>query len=151
MIKKIYVASSWRNDKQPMVVDILRKEKFEVYDFKDSEGFNWSEIDPDWKNWSTSEFVIASHHELANKGFTRDMEALNWCDAGVLVLPCGRSAHLEAGYLIGKSKPVFIWQDRTERLEPELMYNMATVCMYLDEVVSNLQSFRYEPEDNKVT
>lgn len=53
-MKKIYVASSWRNDIQPQVVETLRKEGFEVYDFKNPEpgnnGFHWSEIDPDWKN-----------------------------------------------------------------------------------------------------
>lgn len=38
---KIYVASSWRNAYQPQVVDALRKEGNEVYDFRNpAEGDN---------------------------------------------------------------------------------------------------------------
>lgn len=43
----IYVASSWRNHTQPIVVDALRNEGFEVYDFKNppnETGFAWKEI-----------------------------------------------------------------------------------------------------------
>ena len=31
------------------------------------------------------------------------------CDACVLVLPCGRSAHLEAGWCCGKGKLVYVY------------------------------------------
>lgn len=41
-------------------------------------------------------------------------------DACVLLLPCGNSAHLEAGWFAGQRKPVAVlcWELR----EPELMY-----------------------------
>ena len=51
-MRKIYVASSWRNDNQPEVVEKLKDAGHEVYDFRhpsvDNNGFGWSEIDPDW-------------------------------------------------------------------------------------------------------
>jgi hypothetical protein len=43
--------------------------------------------------------------------------------ACVLVLPCGRSAHIEAGYFVGAEKPLHILL--TSRSEPELMWRMA--------------------------
>ena len=49
---KIYVASSWGNMFQPKVVVALREDGHDVYDFKDSPSFQWSEIDLKWRGWS---------------------------------------------------------------------------------------------------
>lgn len=135
---KIYVASSWRNNIQPLVVEALQKEGHEVYDFKNPKpgdhGFHWSEIDPDWQNWTSGEFRMALNHPIAEAGFESDMIALENCDICVLVLPSGRSAHLEAGFAIGANKSTIILL--TEQQEPELMYKMAmAICTSIDEVV----------------
>lgn len=135
---KIYVASSWRNNMQPRVVAALRELGHEVYDFRNpapgNNAFHWSEIDPNWKNWKHEQFREALYHPIANKGFELDMDALRECDACVLVLPCNRSAHLEAGYAIGADKPTVILLD--ENCEPELMYRMTRfICKDLEEVV----------------
>ena len=45
-------------------------------------------------------------HPLAEKQFAADLEALEWADACVLVPPCGRSAHTEAGWMAGRGKKV---------------------------------------------
>jgi len=101
----VYVASSWRSERQPTVVTALRRAGFEVYDFRnpahDQEGFAWSEVDPAWKTWSPKRFRERLAHPAATRGFKRDMDALRRADATVLVLPCGRSAHLELGYAVG--------------------------------------------------
>src|SRR3989338_3444636 len=108
---KIYVASSWRNPYQQHVVESLRLAGHDVYDFKhpdpqdpDNKGFSWSEIDPAWKTWSPKTFRKALAHPIAAGGFRLDMHALDHCDACVLVMPCGRSAHLELGYAAGAKK-----------------------------------------------
>lgn len=139
---KLYVASSWRNVTQPDVVEVLRRFGHEVYDFRNpapgNTGFSWSEIDPDWKQWTPEEFRRALEHPVAVGGFDLDFGAMQWADAGVLALPCGRSAHLEAGYFVGAGKPLFILQFAA--IEPELMYRMATkVCVSLIELVEALQ------------
>jgi len=136
---KIYVASSWRNTLQPAVVCQLREAGHKVYDFRNPSdgdtGFSWSEIDPEWQRWTHDEFKKALEHPVAVAGFRKDMDALEDCDACVLVMPCGRSAHLEAGYAAGAGKPVFILLDNGE---PELMYGMAEVYGRLDEIVEQL-------------
>jgi hypothetical protein len=102
---KIYVASSWRNQFQQGVVAHLRNAGFEVYDFKNPKpgdrGFHWSEIDPGWQMWDAEQFRESLAHPIAQLGFASDFIAMEAADACVLVLPCGRSAHLEAGYFAG--------------------------------------------------
>lgn len=137
---KLYVASSWRNERQPGVVRALRDAGHEVYDFRHpaegDDGFDWAEIDPAWQAWTPEEFRGALGHPIARRGFGSDFAAMQWADALVLVLPCGRSAHLEAGWAAGAGKPVAILLSDGE---PELMYRMATaVCTSLEEVIGNL-------------
>ena len=128
---KIYVASSWRNDYQSVVVSALRDEGHEVYDFKNpkpgNHGFHWSEIDPYWKNWSLLQYQEALKHPLSDEGFSLDFRAMCWADAFALVLPCGRSAHLELGWAVGAGKKTVIMLDGA--VEPELMYKLVDhVC-----------------------
>ena len=140
-MSKIYVASSWRNDKQPGVVEALRQQGHEVYDFRNprfgDRGFHWSDIDPEWKQWTPEQFNEALSHPIAQRGFASDMDAMLWADVCVLVMPCGRSAHLEAGWFVGAGRPCLILLSDGE---PELMYKMTTPCLALVEVIESLGS-----------
>lgn len=131
---KIYVASSWRNSHQQNVVHALIAAGHEVYDFKNPPhgkgGFQWSHIDPNWQNWTTIQYIEALNHEIAKGGFEADFNAMKWADVCVMVLPCGRSANTEAGWMKGAGKKVFVYQPMRE--EPELMYKI------YDEIVSSL-------------
>ena len=86
---RIYVASSWRNRHQPGVVAELRQAGHEVYDFREPEpgnrGFHWSEIDPDWQQWSAARYVQALEHPIARAGYDLDFRAMCGADACVLV------------------------------------------------------------------
>lgn len=124
---KIYLASSWRNISQGDMVRTLRLAGHEVYDFKNprpgDNGFGWREVDPDWQRWTPSVFREGLTHPVACAGFKSDFDAMKWADACVLLLPCGRSAHIEAGYFVGANKPLYIVLAPDN--EPELMYLMA--------------------------
>lgn len=121
---KIYVASSWRNSWQAHVVALLRRAGHHVYDFKDGlGGFEWEDIDPNWENWDERQAREALADGLCAGAFSLDYEAMKWADAFVLLLPCNRSAHLEAGWAIGRGKPTVIYIP--EPSEPELMYLLA--------------------------
>jgi len=140
---RIYVASSWRNEWQPAVVEALHDpdKDWYVYDFKNPpcgvKGFKWKEISKDWQNWSFEEYRKALEHPLAQGGFYTDMRALETCDVCVLVLPCGRSAHLELGYAAGMRKKTAIYCPPRVKAEPELMYKMC------DQITDNMDSLRY--------
>lgn len=124
-MKKIYLASSWRNAHQPEVLAALRGAGFEVYDFKNpapgDQGFGWRQtgIDPaDGLNAAKMRGMLGSLAAVRGFGFDRDACAA--ADACVLLLPCGRSAHLEAGWISGRGKPVVVLAPTID--EPELMY-----------------------------
>lgn len=131
---RIYVASSWRNKFYPDVVKRLREEGHEVYDFRNpphgGHGFRWTEIDAKALEWSFSQYSEGLHHPLAERQFAADLEAMEWADTCVLVLPCGRSAHTEAGWFAGAGKKVIAYIP--EMVEPELMYKL------FDDVTDNL-------------
>lgn len=144
---RIYVASSWRNDRQPQVVASLREHGHEVYDFKNptenDKGFHWSEIDSKWNQWTLSEYLSGLSHPLAVSGFNRDWKAMQWASCCVLVLPCGRSAHLEAGWFVGNGKPLLIL---TDKIEPELMYKMAdSIHENIESVIARLEFWNGRP------
>jgi len=147
---RIYVASSWRNTYQPGIIKALRDTGHEVYDFRNpapgNNGFHWKEIDPNWENWKPSEYIKALNHRVAESGFDRDFNAMLSADACVLVLPCGRSAHLEAGWFTGIGKPVWVLLDKSN--EPELMYKLVDgLYTELDSLILAIQ--KYERKENK--
>ena len=102
MKRKIYVASSWRNLYYPEVVAKLREAGHDVYDFRNppsgDPGFKWSSVSEDYMEWSPLQYRDNLHHPKAKCQFHNDIEAMEACDTCVLVLPCGRSAHTEAGW-----------------------------------------------------
>lgn len=149
MHRKIYLASSWRNMQQPAFVESLRAKGHEVYDFKNPSGrtgFSWREVDPDWKNWTPEQYLVAMRHPISEAGFQSDWQAMKWADTGVLLLPSGRSAHIEAGYFVGARKPLHIVIG-PELGEAELMYKMTPhIHTSLDGLLSSLAKPRYSTD-----
>lgn len=125
--QKIYVASSWRNMLQDAVVHVLRAAGFDVYDFKNppnGAGFGWEQValPPYADNVPPDQYLEALDHPRAIEGFNADFDAMKAADIFVLVLPCGRSAHLELGWAVGMGKRTAVLLD--DPCTPELMYKM---------------------------
>ena len=141
---KIYVASSWRNEFFPEIVSRLRSEGYDVYDFRNpgdgGDGFRWSDVSADWLEWEPQRY----RHELMNnplcqRQFGNDERAMESCDACVLLLPSGRSAHTEAGWFAGSGKKVIA--HIPVKQEPELMYRLFdAVTTTLDELLEALET-----------
>jgi hypothetical protein len=136
---KIYVASSWRCERQPEIVAALRAAGHEVYDFKnpapDQPGFGWKQITAAPPPWNAAKTLGVLSSPVADAGFKLDMDALEWSDALVMVQPCGRSAAMELGWACGAGKlTVALLEDGQE---PELMLKMADVIMLTIEDVIN--------------
>jgi hypothetical protein len=149
--RKIYLASSWRNEYQPDVLKTLRDAGHEVYDFRnpgpDDVGFGWSQIDPEWKNWTPAQLKEALKHPIAQKGHHNDHSAMKWADTGILLLPSGNSAHLEVGLMAGWGKSTCVYAPGMR--DPDLMYlslattledkkNASMFCLTMDEVFAFL-------------
>jgi len=141
MSRKIYVASSWRNEFYEDVVSSLRAAGHDVYDFRNppsgDEGFKWSCVAEDYMDWAPQEYRKQLMHPKAVRQFGNDIRAMESCDVCVLVLPCGRSAHTEAGWFAGRGREVYAYIP--VRQEPELMYKLFTgVCCTMDELLEAL-------------
>lgn len=151
---RIYVASSWKTNIEP-VLSILRNYGHEVYDFKHPnhgfstfmdksapDGFSWGEFDEHWKGWSPENYRMALEHSASRRAFKRDMRHLEGCDALVLVKPCGASAHTEAGYAAGAGKKVVVLlqpENDFPEAAAELMYKMFdAICLNMEEVIEEL-------------
>jgi hypothetical protein len=142
---RVYVASSWRSEeRQQAMVRLLRSAGCEVYDFRADEdgreGFTAWELlgEGDHRTWDTATFRdILTQNMLARGFFERDMNALRSADACVLVLPCGKSAHLELGWAAGAGRRCVVLLE--PGTQPELMYLMAdAVCVTAAEVLAAL-------------
>lgn len=141
-MSNIYVASSWRNDIQPSVCNWLKKVGHHVYDFRNppgQAGFAWRNIEDGWKDWTKEQYKeLLHHHPKAAHGFVADLRGMMWADTCVLVLPCGRSAHLEAGWFAGAHKRLIIFMP--DREEPDLMYLLAQDIVFTEgELVAALR------------
>jgi hypothetical protein len=128
----IYVASSWRNPMQPAVIHTLKAAGLDAYDFRNPAdgdvGFSWKDVEPTWdgldveRGVSPESYLRGVSHPLALDGYAKDFAAMEKADAFVLILPCGRSAHLELGWAVGAGKRTAILLD--DPCTPELMYRM---------------------------
>lgn len=137
----IYVASSWQNILHVGVVAALKSaarmqgDQFLPYDFRNPSsndtGFHWTDVGMPTYNLQKDytvptvpfdEYIKGISHPLAEKGFDNDFQAMQTCDTCVLVLPCGRSAHLELGWFVGQGRRTAILGEA--EMTPELMYKM---------------------------
>lgn len=131
----IYVASSFRNARYPAVVAALRAEGHTVYDWRDNEGRGGRGIPEDKRNPAT---VKEFEQTLALPGAVETFESHIWalrnCDAIVLCLPCGRSAHLEFGFVAGRghglprderARLFVLFEPAVDPIGCDLMYKMA--------------------------
>ena len=83
-MRKIYAVSSWRNEKQPIIVKALREAGYEVYDSRNpcngNHGFHWSEIDEDWQQWTPEKYRESLNHSIAVAGYKSDFDAMMWAN-----------------------------------------------------------------------
>ncbi len=74
-------------------------------------------------DWETkAEYLRMIDHPRAIEGFEADFAAMQKADTFVMVLPCGKSAHLELGWAVGAGKRTAILLE--DPVEPELVYRM---------------------------
>ena len=135
----IYVIGSLKTQRAREVARRLRDARFEVFD-------DWQATAPDTdKHWTAYEKARGRNLRDALQGkagrnqFAFDEKHLNACKAAVLVMPCGKSAHLELGYIRGLGKPGFVLFDKDPD-EFDLMYGLASeICYSEDEVIEELR------------
>lgn len=124
--KSIYIIGSMRNPRVPEVAQVLRGIGLDAYDDWHSSG---PESDDYWMQYEkargrTYREALAGVH--ANNVFELDKRHLDRCDACVLVMPAGKSGHLELGYMRGCKKPGYILLDGSQPERFDIMSLFAT-------------------------
>ena len=91
------------------------------------------------------DYLQALVHPIAQGAYELDFGAMKWANATVMVMPCGRSAHLEAGWSIGQGKPTCIYvPDHQEPLD--LMHKMADIVFSLAELEEWTERYVFCPK-----
>jgi hypothetical protein len=124
-MRSIYVIGSLRNPKIPAIAQALREIGMDAFDDWMAAG---PEADDYWQRYEQArghDCRTALAGYAAGHVFEYDKSHLDRCDYGLLVLPAGKSGHLELGYMIGKGKPSYILLDgEPERFD--VMYRFAS-------------------------
>jgi len=137
--KQIYIIGSLRNEKIPHIAKQLRELGFDVFDDWFSPG---PEADEFWRKYEQvrgSTYKQALSNWAGKHVFEFDKFHINRSQIGVLIMPAGKSGHLELGYMIGQGKPGFIFfEEEPERWD--VMHQFATeICVTMDELKKELK------------
>lgn len=137
---KLYVASSFINPYYDQFIKDLEgmkdaegNQRFLVYNFK-GKGI-------DLHNYKNNEEVFRKvmYSEKIKEAVERDRQFIASCDLFVLLLPAGKSAHMELGYAAGLKKPCYIVLNNT--YEHEIKYLMCGPTTNLIQNCENMYSF----------
>lgn len=133
--KQVYIAGSLRNN---AIVNIHKwiEENTNWTVFSD-----WKAAHPDgddaWRDYEKSlgySFKQALKRPAAQNIFQFDKKHIDASDAMVLVLPAGKSGHLELGYAVGKGKKTAILLEQEDPERWDIMYQFSTVVSSMMEL-----------------
>lgn len=133
---KVYLIGSLKGDKIRSVASEMRKHNLDVFDDWHAGGPDaddiWQKYEQD-RGRSYTE-ALSGHH--AQMVFDFDYKHLSESDAVVLVLPCGKSGHMEFGWSIGKGKKGYILLESDDPPRWDVMYRFADgVTDSIDELI----------------
>ena len=145
-MRSIYLIGSLRNANIPGIAASLRKNGHDVFDDWYAAG---PEADDYWRDYEQARghtLPEALNGYAARHVFDFDLSHLDRCDTSVLVLPAGRSGHLELGYSRGAGKDCAILMEG-EPDRYDVMYRFANLGVFfsLDQLTKVLN------ETNKIT
>ena len=137
---RIYLASSWKNAEiVRLLAEDLRERGHQVYDFTDPknfiegiDGFAFDASKEFGKPFSEINWIEFSNCPATEKACLIDKAGMDWANTVILLLPCGRSAHMEAGIGLGQGKLLIIYGE---------------LPLGQFETVYNLTPHRYESKD----
>ena len=134
-MSKIYIIGSLANPKIPFIANEFQAQGHKVFADWFSPG---PEADGFWQEYERNrgrDFIHALKGPHAQMVFQFDRLWLGWADIGILVLPAGRSGHLELGWLLGQGKLGFILLEEADPERWDVMYGFASgVTADLDEL-----------------
>ena len=138
----IYLIGALKNPAIQAAAKQLRQAGYNIWDEWHGAG---PEADEWWQKYEeargrTYQEALAGLH--AQDVFLFDRVHLDLADCAILLMPAGKSGHLELGYFAGTGKPAFILLDE-EPKRYDVMPNFATVCYSMAELIEKLSKQRW--------
>lgn len=122
---KVYVVGSLRNPNVPLVAAKIRALGYDTFDDWYSAGPNADDHLRDYEKSKGHGIKEALQGHAARHIYNFDLGHLTTCDIVVLVMPAGKSGHLEFGWALGKGKKGYVlFEQEPERID--IMYQFAT-------------------------
>lgn len=120
----VYIGGSMANRESLLLLSAaLRKAGLNVFNEWAAPG---EQTDQKWKEFTQAQgftFLQALAAPHAQDVFNFDKTWLDQADAFVLLLPAGRSAHTELGYMAGMGKPAYVFMaEEPERYDVMLLF-----------------------------
>ena len=138
-MSNIYLIGSLRNPKVPLLAKELRTAGYDVFDDWYAAGERADDAWRDYEKDRGHNLKQALDGHAAIHVYQFDMRHIHEADIGVLLLPAGKSGHLELGYMIGQGQRCYILYP----VEPErfdVMYLMAdAVCTSTEELIERMK------------
>jgi len=138
----IYLIGSLRNPRVTEIAQILRQQGHDVFD-------DWMAAGPEADDyWQKYEIARGHNYKEGLDGYAAkhvynfDKHHLDRCDMAVLLLPAGKSGHLELGYVIGSGKPGYILFDGYEPERWDVMYQFAKEVFFdVKDLIDHIKVF----------
>ena len=144
---RIYLAGSWKNAEAILTLQrLLAAIGYDVDCFASTDtgrtSFNWTELthtlgcttqEQAEEKLKQMDAIDLLKFNRVIEAFKEDKKWLDWCDACILVLPSGKSAHLEAGYAKGQGKLLIIFGEFLKG-ERDVMYGFADATFRENEI-----------------
>ena len=138
----LYLIGSLRNPEVPKIGNYLRTKGIDIFDDWHSAGERADDAFHEYEKARGRTYKESLKSYAASHIFEFDKRHLDRSDGAILVLPAGKSGHLELGYIIGCGKPGYILLDgEPERIDQmhqfatELFYNKEELGEYLLTVI----------------
>lgn len=130
----IYLIGSLRNPSVPDIANMLRSHGLDVFDDWYAAGPTADDSWRDYEQQRGRSFEEALQGRAARHVFNFDFRHLDDATTAVLMLPAGKSGHLELGWALGRGKKGFVLLDNPERWD--VMYQFASgVTTDIDKLV----------------
>ena len=139
MTKSIYIIGALKNQVVMELGNELRRAGFDAFD-------DWITPGPEadqhllaYEKQRGRGYKEALKGYAAQHNFQFDKFHIDRCDMAVMCMPCGKSGHLELGYVIGQGKKGYILFDQ-EPDRMDIMYSFATDIFFSrEELIQRLK------------
>lgn len=139
---KVYIIGALKNKKVPEFANRLHQAGFDPFADWFSPGPEADTFLLEYAKIRGWNYKQALRSDAAKHTFEFDKRHIDEAEVAVMLAPCGKSGHMELGYVIGCKKPAYIlFEEYPDRFD--VMYNFATDVFDKEEdLIERLKDYR---------